>query len=250
MTGLIIFILGLIFGSFINVCIYRLPRNIFFNNSRSICPNCKKNIPWVDNIPLISFIILKAKCRFCKKNISSRYFIVELSIGFIFYTLFKIFGLNLEFIFFLILTSIFMIIFFIDLEHYIIPNSLTFPLIVLGFIKSFFLFENSISTIPIDAFLGAILGYGVIWVIIVFYRHIRKKEGMGLGDAKLLSVIGVWFGWKIIPFTIFFASVIGLIYAAPIIIKKKSLDFIISFGPFLILGLICSLMINIVYKLF
>ena len=81
-------------------------------------------------------------------------------------------------------------------------------------------------------------------------RLLSIALNMGLGDAKLLSVIGVWFGWKIIPFTIFFASVIGLIYAAPIIIKKKSLDFIISFGPFLILGLICSLMINIVYKLF
>jgi len=136
-----------------------------------------------------------------------------------------------------ILSLGFIIIFFIDLEHFIIPDVVTFPLMVLGFIKSFDPNLNSMFPNYIISIVGGIFGYVIIWAIIYFYKQVRKKEGMGLGDAKLLAVIGFWFGIQSIPFVIFFSSTIALISVVPALINKsKKMSSQIPFGPYIIAG--------------
>ena len=188
-------ILGGLWGSFANGCIYRLPKDKGVVSGRSHCPKCKKKIIWQDNIPIISYLILNAKCRNCKSKISSQYPIVETINILSFLIIYFLFGISLTTIFLMVLGLSFLIIFFIDLKYFIIPNSLTFSMMILGFIKSFDPNLDSIFPNYLNSLIGGIFGYGVIFSIIFFYRQIRKKEGMGLGDAKLLAVIGFWFGW-------------------------------------------------------
>ena len=139
----------------------------------------------------------------------------------------------------MILFLSFLIIFFIDLKHYIIPNILTFPMMVLGFVKSFDPNLNPIFPNYTNSLIGGIFGYLIIWTIILFYKKIRNKEGMGLGDAKLLAVIGFWFGWVSIPFIIFLSSAIALIIVIPDLLKKsKKLSSQIPFGPYIIIATI------------
>jgi len=234
---LFVILLGGIFGSFANVCIYRLPieQNVVFG--RSFCPGCKKKIAWFDNIPIISFIILKAKCRNCEFKISLNYFIVEsLSILF-FCVIFILFGISLTTLLLWLLYLSFVIIFFIDLKHFIIPNEITFPLMALGFVKSFDPNINSIFPNYLNSLIGGLIGYLIIYLIIFFYKYVRKKEGMGLGDAKLFAVIGFWFGWISIPFIIFLSSIIALISISPNLINKsKNISSEIPFGPYIIIA--------------
>jgi len=237
---LALFFFGIICGSFANVCIYRLPKNKSIVTGRSFCPKCKKKIIWYDNIPLLSFILLKSKCRFCKKPINSQYFIVELITAISFVSIYYFFGLTLAALLLSILSVFFIIIFFIDLKHFIIPNELTFPLMIIGFFKSFdpnlnqTIFPNYINSL-----IGGVFGYLIIWLIIFFYKKVRKKEGMGLGDAKLLAVVGFWFGWFSIPFTIFMSSVVALIFVLPSLINKsRKMSSQIPFGPYIIIAAI------------
>ena len=239
MFFIIFFVLGCIWGSFSNVCIHRIPADKSVIFTRSFCPNCKKTIKWSDNIPLVSFLLLKRKCRNCDYKISYQYFIVELITAISFTFIYYFYGLSITSLLLIILTIFFIIIFFIDLRHFIIPNTLTFPLMFIGFVKSFdpnlnnFLFPNYINSL-----IGGIAGYLIIWLIIFAYKKIRNKEGMGLGDAKLLSAIGFWFGWYSIPFVLFLSSIIALGIALPSLIKKsKSLSSQIPFGPYIILGI-------------
>ena len=232
------FILGGIWGSFCNVCIYRLPLEKNIIKGRSFCTSCEKQINWYDNIPILSFIFLKGKCRCGKSKISLQYFLVELVSAISFVLIYYFYGVSITTLLLIILTIFFIIIFFIDLKHYIIPNELTFPLMLIGFIKSFdpnlnqSLFPNYINSL-----IGGFFGYSIIWSIIFFYKTLRKKEGMGLGDAKLIAVVGFWFGWFSIPFTIFISSMVALIFSIPSLINKtKDMSTQIPFGPFIIIG--------------
>ena len=237
------FILGSLWGSFSNVCIYRLPNNGNVAKGRSFCPNCKNKIKWFDNIPFFSYLFLKGKCRECSKPISFQYFIVELLSAISFVVIFHIYGASITTLLLLILSIFFIIIFFIDLKHFIIPNVLTFPLMIIGFLKSFdpnlnqTIFPNYINSL-----IGGLFGYSIIWSIIFFYKKIRKKEGMGLGDAKLMAVIGFWFGWISIPFTIFISSTVALIIVVPSLINQsRKMSSEIPFGPYIIIGCILYL---------
>ncbi len=232
-------VIGGLWGSFANVCIYRLPINKNIALGRSFCTNCKKKIAWFDNIPVLSYLILRSKCRNCKKKISFQYFLVEL-LGILNFTvIYLLFGITLTTILLIILSLALLIIFFIDLRHYIIPNSITYPMMILGFIKSFDPNLNSIFPNYINSLIGGIFGYVMIWSIIYFYKQIKKKDGMGLGDAKLFAVIGFWFGWISIPFIIFLSSIIALIYVLPDLLKNsKKMSSQIPFGPFIIIGTI------------
>jgi leader peptidase (prepilin peptidase)/N-methyltransferase len=232
------FILGGIWGSFCNVCIYRLPLEKNIIKGRSFCTSCEKQINWYDNIPLLSFIFLKGKCRCGKSKISLQYFLVEIVSAISFVLIYYFYGVSITTLLLIILTIFFIIIFFIDLKHYIIPNELTFPLMLIGFIKSFdpnlnqSLFPNYINSL-----IGGFFGYSIIWSIIFFYKTLRKKEGMGLGDAKLIAVVGFWFGWFSIPFVIFISSMVALIFSIPSLIKKtRDMSTQIPFGPFIIIG--------------
>lgn len=234
------FVLGGIWGSFCNVCIYRLPDNDSVITGRSFCRSCKNKIKWYDNIPLLSFIFLRGKCRSCNNKISSQYFLVELISAISFLFIYFIYGLSVTTLLLIILSIFFIIIFFIDLKHYIIPNELTFPLMLIGFVKSFdpnlnqTIFPNYINSL-----LGGFFGYAVIWLIIFFYKKVRNKEGMGLGDAKLMAVVGFWFGWASIPFTIFISSAVALVLVIPSLIKKtRNMSAQIPFGPYIIIGCI------------
>ena len=233
----LVIILGALWGSFANVCIFRLPKEKGVVSGRSYCPKCKKKIVWYDNIPIISFFLLGGKCRKCKKSISIQYVIVEAINIVSFITIYYFFGISIITVLLMMLSLSFLIIFFIDLKHFIIPNVLTFPMMIVGFLKSFD--PNLPSLFPnyINSLIGGLFGYGVIWSIIYFYKQLRKKEGMGLGDAKLLAVVGFWFGWISIPFVLFLSSVLALLWVAPDLIKKsKKLTSQIPFGPYIILA--------------
>ena len=243
MDFIFVAIMGALWGSFANVCILRLPEGKGVVSGRSYCPNCKKLITWKDNIPIISFLLLKGKCRQCKKPISFQYTLVEFLSLISFLSIYYLYGISLTTLLLIILAIIFIIIFFIDLKHFIIPNSLTFPLMVLGFIKSFIPNLDEIFPNYIDSLIGGLFGYGIIWSIIFFYKQVRKKEGMGLGDAKLFAVIGFWFGWISIPFVIFLSSIIALLSVIPDLIKNsKKMTTQIPFGPYIIIGTLVYLL--------
>ena len=222
-----------------------MPYNISVVKGRSYCPSCNKQIRWFDNIPLLSFIFLKAKCRHCSAQIDLNYFLVELISALNFVLIFYLFGFSLTTILFFILSICFIIIIFIDMKHYIIPNELTFTLMIIGFLKSFdpylnqYLFPNFV-----DSLIGGVIGYTIIWFIIFAYKKLRNREGMGLGDAKLLSAIGFWFGWISIPFILFFSSFAALIFAVPSLLNKsKNMSSQIPFGPYIILGCVLYLLL-------
>ena len=239
MDLIFVIILGALWGSFANVCIIRMPQGKGVVVGRSFCVKCNKKIQWFDNIPIISYLLLKFKCRNCKTKISFQYFLVETISLINFLVLYLIFGISLTTLFLIILSVVFLIIFFIDLKHYIIPNSLTYSMMILGFIKSFVPNLDPIFPNYLNSLIGGLLGYGIIWSIIYFYRQFKKKEGMGLGDAKLFAVIGFWFGWISIPFVIFLSSIIALLSVLPDLLRSsKKLSSQIPFGPFIILGTI------------
>ena len=244
MDFIFIAVLGGLWGSFANVCIYRLPLKGGVVKGRSFCPKCKKKILWYENIPILSYFLLGGKCSKCKKKISTQYLIVEAISIISFLIIYYLFGTSLTTILLIILFLSFLIIFFIDLKHYIIPDVLTFPMMALGFFKSFDPNLSPIFPNYINSLLGGIIGYGIIWLLIFFYKKIRNKEGMGLGDAKLLSAIGFWFGWISIPFVIFLSSVLALLVVTPSLINKsKEMSSQIPFGPYLVLGSVLYLLL-------
>tara|TARA_B100000700_G_scaffold307017_1_gene382918 strand:- start:705 stop:1304 length:600 start_codon:yes stop_codon:yes gene_type:complete len=183
-------------------------------------------------------MFLKGKCRNCDYKINLQYFFVEFIVAISFLVIYFLYGISVTSLLLMILSMFFTIIFFIDLKHFIIPNELTFPLMAIGFLKSFdpnlnqTIFPNYINSI-----IGGVFGYSIIWLIIFVYKKVRKKEGMGLGDAKLMAVVGFWFGWISIPFTIFISSVVALIIVIPSLLKKtRDLSAQIPFGPYIIIG--------------
>ena len=251
MDFLFVIILGGLWGSFANVCIYRLPLEKGVVSGRSYCPKCKNLITWKDNIPIFSYFLLNGKCRKCKKKISPQYVLVEF-LSILFFTfIYFLYGITLTTLLLIILSLSFIIIFFIDLKHFIIPNEITFSMMLLGFIKSFDPNLNSLFPNYINSLIGGLLGYGIIWSIIYFYKQLRKKEGMGLGDAKLFAVIGFWFGWLAIPFIIFLSSVIALLSVVPSLLKNsKSMSSQIPFGPYIIIGTLVYLFFENSFKSF
>ena len=251
MDLIFLIIIGGLWGSFANVCIVRLPEDKGVVSGRSNCPKCKKQINWYDNIPIISYFILNGKCRKCKKPISFQYVVVELLSIVSFVTIYLIYGFSFTTLLLIILSLGFIIIFFIDLKHFIIPDVITFPLMALGFIKSFIPNLDPIFPYYVLSLIGGVFGYGIIWGIIFFYKQVKKKEGMGLGDAKLLAVIGFWFGLDAVPFIILLSSTIALISVAPDLIKKsKKMSTQIPFGPYIIAANLIFLLLEDKLKFF
>ena len=238
LNSFLIFILGACLGSFLNVCIYRLPKNKQIVSGRSFCPRCKKIINWFDNLPLISFLFLNGKCRRCKKVIPLRYFIVEITTGIIFLLIYLNYNDLSTIIFLSVLSLIYIIIFFIDLENFIIPDSLNFSVMAIALLKNFLPNFNTSFIHEINqSIIGGMVGYLSIWLIIYLYKTFKKIDGMGFGDAKLMAGIGLLFGWQSIPFIIFVASILGLIFVVPSLIKKqKTMRTEIPFGPFIIVA--------------
>lgn len=250
---LIAFIFGLPVGSFLNVCIYRLPRSESIINPPSHCPKCNKRIEWYNNIPLISYILLNGKCRNCRATISLRYFWVELLTGLMSLFLTMKFGFSLNFFIFAVFTCILIVVTFIDFEHYLIPDVLVLPGIVLGLAVS--TKNNLLATLnplffdfsyPLSAFLnsltGACLGFLSLLAVALIGEALFKKEAMGGGDLKLLAMMGAFLGWKNVLLTIFLSSLVGsVIGIAMILLKKKGRKEYIPYGPYLALAGIISI---------
>ncbi len=233
-----VFILGLLIGSFLNVCIYRLPRKESIVFPFSHCPSCKTPIKTYDNIPIISFLLLRGRCRACQSAISWQYPIVEFlhAIGYL--LILRQFGPSFEMPIYAIFFSALLTITVIDLQHQIIPDRITLPGMVLGLIAG----STVLPPGPRDSFLGLLLGGGLFYLIAVLSLAFLKKEGMGGGDIKLVAMIGSILGWQGMLFAIFAASTIGSIVGVTLIATKiRSRQDQIPFGPFLALGALLSL---------
>ncbi len=230
---LLIFIFGLCIGSFLNVCIYRIPESKSIVSPGSMCPGCGNPIKFYDNIPVLSYMVLRAKCRNCNAHISLRYPLVEILTGFFALSVFIKFGANIEAPVYFIFIATLLVIAFIDIDHRIIPDLISLPGIVIFFIASL-----TISTISIkDSLIGIVAGGGILFLIAECYWRITGKEGMGGGDVKLLAMIGALIGWQGVLFTIFASSLIGTIIGTIVmLIQGKNLKLAIPFGPFLSIG--------------
>jgi len=243
--GLIIFLFGLIFGSFANVVIYRLPKGKSVISPGSACPSCGKHILFYDNIPLVSFILLRGKCRFCKKKISARYFLVEMISGILFFLTYLKFGLCEKFFIYTFFIYCLMIVGFIDIDTFLISDVIVLPMIVLGLLFSLVPgIHNNLSGISsfLYSLFGVILGAGLLIFLSIFGKLVFKKEAMGGGDVKLLAMIGAFLGWKSVCITIFFASLLGTIISLSLIAcRKKTMEDYVPFGPYLGLGALISL---------
>ena len=244
---------GLLIGSFLNVVIYRLPKmlmrdwrmqarevldlpeqadaepfNLILPNSS--CPHCGHEIkPW-ENIPLVSWLLLRGKCSGCKKAISIRYPLVELACGLFSAVIAWQFGVSWEALAMLVLTWGLLSMSLIDADHQILPDVLVLPLLWLGLILNSFGFFTSLS----DALWGAVIGYMSLWSIFWLFKLITGKEGMGYGDFKLLALIGAWGGWQVLPLTILLSSVLGAMIGIIILrLQRNGYNKPIPFGPYL-----------------
>ena len=243
----LIIILGLFIGSFLNVVIYRLPKNQSLMYPRSYCPVCKEKLKIIDLIPILSYFINKGKCRYCGNKISFQYPLVESITAFLFLLTFLKYGLNTEFIIYILLISSLICVSFIDFRYQIIPNEITFVFIPLGLIFSL-IFKHMIF---MNSLLGLIIPSGLLLLIAFIY-----KSGMGIGDVKLIGMIGVFLGWKFALISIFIGALVGSIYGIYIMfIGKGNRKTRIPFGPFISLGAVIMILygnnlINIYIKVF
>ncbi len=233
------FILGAVVGSFLNVCICRLPEGKSIVSPPSACPLCGIRIRWYDNIPIISFLVLKAKCRACHAPISWRYPLIEALNGLLTLFLFMKFGASFTFLALFIFSSSLVVITCIDLDHQIIPDEISLPGIITGFLCSFFI-EDSYSGMNLgwlNSLGGILLGGGSLFLVAWGYEKLTGKEGMGGGDIKLLAMMGAFLGWLCVPFIILAASLVGSVIGVSVMmIQKKDRKLAIPFGPFLAFG--------------
>jgi leader peptidase (prepilin peptidase) / N-methyltransferase len=228
------FLFGLALGSFLNVCIYRIPLKKSIIYPPSSCPQCNARIRFYDNIPLLSYILLLGKCRSCRHPIAIRYPTVELITGLLSLALFIRYGLSPQYFLFLFFMAALIVISFIDLDHQIIPDVISLPGILLGL--TFALLQwTHISWI--ESIIGAAAGGGFLYLIAVLFERLTKREGMGFGDVKLLAMIGAWMGWRTLPFIILISSLVGtIIGGGALLVSRRGLRVKIPFGPFLALG--------------
>ena len=229
----ILFIFGSCIGSFLNVCIYRLPNAKSIVFPPSACPGCNMPIRFYDNIPILSFLLLRGRCRHCRARISLRYPLVELMLGLFALCVYLKFGLTLEALIIYLFIASLIVITFIDIDHRIIPDAISLPGILVGFAASFVLPEITYK----ESLAGILAGGGSLLLVAWVYSLITHKEGMGGGDIKLLAMIGAFLGWKGVLLTIFLASAIGTLCGLVVMIRSgKNLKLAIPFGPFLAMG--------------
>jgi leader peptidase (prepilin peptidase)/N-methyltransferase len=250
-----VFIFGSMIGSFLNVCIHRLPLEESVVFPASHCPKCKKLISWFDNIPFLSYILLAGKCRFCKEKISSRYFLVEFLTALMFISLYLRFGLNFKFFLYVIFICGLIIATFVDFSHRIIPDEISIGGMVLGFCLRA---SSGLSFKPfvyhyqplVDSLLGILVGGGIIYLTgylfdLVFFKLLKhppiqgETESMGGGDVKLLAMIGAFLGWKAALITFFVAPFFGMVVGVFNMVVKK--DHLIPYGPFLSLAALMAI---------
>lgn len=242
MTKAFVFIIGSIAGSFLNVCIYRLPKNKSIVAPRSYCPNCKTSIRWHDNIPILSYLMLGGRCRACKARISFRYFLVEVLTASLILMLFMAFGLTAKFLAYSVLASGLIIATFVDFEIQEIPDEVTISGLLTALAFSVFspsIFGETAALRGLfNSFLGGLVGAGSIYLMGILGEFIFKKEAMGGGDVKLMAMIGAFLGWELALLAFFIAPLFGAVVGMIMKIKRGSET--IPYGPYLSLGAIIA----------
>ena len=230
----IVCLLGLCIGSFLNVCIYRLPLSKTIPKpSRSVCPDCGSIIRFYDNIPVVSYLLLKRRCRHCGFIIPFRYPLVEISSGLFAFLILKQFGLSIDSFVYFVFIAVLIVVTFIDLDHRIIPDVITLPGIPIFFGLAFLLPESD----WVNSALGILVGGGSLLTVAWVYALLTGKEGMGGGDIKLLAMAGALVGWQGVLFTIFVSSASGALIGIILMLRtRKGLKLAVPFGPFIALG--------------
>lgn len=230
---------GLIIGSFLNVVIYRVPRDVKFLAPRSACPDCGNQLKWYHNIPLFSYLFLAGKCAFCKKSISFRYPLVEFINAVFYIYFFWQFSFSADFVIFSVISSALLAIFFIDLDFQIIPDVITLPGIVVGL---------GVSLLPegigiVNALIGFLVGGGSLYLIALLGDWLFKKDSMGGGDIKMAAMLGAFLGWQKVLLIFISSAFIGMIASLVMMIFSAKIrkERVIPFGPFLAVAAIVSI---------
>lgn len=221
---------GLVLGSFLNVVVHRVPRQMSVLAPRSHCPACGALIRWFDNVPVLSWLWLRGKCRRCGARISVRYPLVELATGLLLAAVAARFGVSVQGAAALVLGALLLALALIDLEHYLLPDVLTLPGIAAGLLFSL---AGGLAR-PLDAVIGALLGAALPYAVIVLYRLVRGVEGMGLGDVKLLAMIGAFLGWQGALLTLCVGACAGAVVGIGLVLAGRGkADTELPFGTFL-----------------
>jgi len=238
-VAVIVSVFGLLIGSFLNVCIYRIPKNLSIIYPNSHCPKCKKEIKWYDNVPVFSYLILGGRCRYCKIKITPRYLIVEVLTAILFLSAYLKFGYSIELFSTVILFSFLVVIGLIDLKTQYIYDVTVVPLAILGLIFSYFTLGQS----PLLSLVGFLTGGAIFLTIAYVSRLVYKQEGIGMGDVKLAAAIGAFLGWRSTVMMVIVSVVFGgVISLTLLLMKKKGRKDYIPFGPFLVLGTVIMIL--------
>jgi leader peptidase (prepilin peptidase)/N-methyltransferase len=230
--GTFVTLLGLLLGSFMNVCIYRLPRGLSPVRPRSSCPSCGHILSWYENVPVVSYLVLRGRCRVCRAWISPMYPIVEFITGAVFLAGYVWYGPTPLLIVRLVFAWAMIALFVIDLQHKILPNVITLPGIAVGVLANALAGPGWVASL-----IGAAVGAGILFAIAEVYYRVRHEEGLGMGDVKMLGMIGAFLGWKLVLVTLVLSSFLGSIVGIGVLIaKKESLKYALPFGTFLAAG--------------
>ena len=231
-------VVGLSVGSFLNVCIYRLPRGESLAWPASRCTSCGKPLRWWHNIPLFSWLALGGRCAFCRARISAQYPMVEVVTGLTFLLIVWLTPPGWLLVSRLLLGTSLIVLFAIDLEHQILPNVITLPGIAIGWALSFVAPPG-----PTDSLLGILAGGGVLYAIAAGYYLLRKEEGMGMGDVKMLAMIGAFLGWRAVLLTLVLASFSGAVIGVTLMATQRgTLRYALPFGTFLSVGALIAML--------
>ena len=224
---------GAVVGSFLNVLIYRLPLGRSVVWPSSACPHCGRELSWYENVPIVSWLALRARCRTCRASISTRYPLVEALTAVMFVVAWWQYGPAVLFVSRVAFGCMLIVLFAIDLEHHLLPNAITLPGIVVGFVLS------AVSGEPgwLSSLIGIVAGGGSLYAIAEIYYRVRHEEGLGMGDVKMLAMIGAFLGWKLALVTLMMASIAGSVVGLLLIVSRRGgMKYALPFGTFLALG--------------
>lgn len=248
LAGVLAFLAGLIIGSFLNVCIFRLPRDMSVVRPRSFCPNCEAQISWYDNVPLLSFLLLRGRCRRCQHSIPIRYPLVELFTGIAFALSVEVFGLSWPALKYILFTAILITLIACDIEERILPDEFTLGGLAAGIVVSAFApLPQGVASLLLpsswsprwlsvgESALGALVGGGAIWLVGALYQRVRRREGLGFGDVKMIAMIGAFLGLQGALLTLILGSLLGALGGLVFILVtgKNASTYELPFGSFL-----------------
>jgi leader peptidase (prepilin peptidase)/N-methyltransferase len=233
-------VLGLSVGSFLNVCIHRLPKKASIVQPPSSCPHCGYMLRWFDNIPVVSYALLGGRCRNCKARISIRYPLIELITMGVFIVHYLVFGLDIILVPRLLFACVLIVLFAIDLEHHLLPNVVTLPGILVGLA-----FSTMLPPGLTDALIGTLVGGGILWVIGEAYYRYAGQEGMGGGDVKMLAMIGAFLGWQLVILTLVLSSILGSIIGVIVLtVRRGGMKYALPYGTFLSLAALTASLVG------